>query len=194
MTRIYYIAHPKVQVDPNIPVRDWEISEEGLKQLEELFRNPWTERIQSVYSSPEKKAFDAARRMAERLDLTVNVLKELCGADRSLQKRWLSNEEFKKAANDFYQYPHQSSMSWERAAEVQRRNIEAFNEIIKENSDKKSIAIWGHGDAGTLLLCYLLKVPISRRYDMPQLGCYFIYDSETDRVIQNWEPMESISK
>jgi broad specificity phosphatase PhoE len=193
MAKIYYISHPRVKINSRFPDdKNWELSNEGIKQLKKFFKKNWVSQIEIIYSSNERKTIDSAEKMSKRFNILHLIIRELSGAYRDRAKiGFLKKEEFEKAADNFYRYPKKSPLEgWERAIDVQKRNLRAFNKIIKKSENKKRIAIWGHGDAGTLILCRLLKVPISRKYDQPQLGCYFIYDSETKRVISSWKPID----
>ncbi|MBU0708302.1 phosphoglycerate mutase family protein [Patescibacteria group bacterium] len=193
MAKIYYITHPKVKIDPEKFDKDWEISEEGQDQLQKLLGKDWVSQISIIYSSNERKAADSARMMAEKCCIAHKILDDLCGADRTGGREkhgFLTNAEFKKAADDFYKYPSKSSIEWEKASDAQERNILALEKIINENPPDSNIAIWGHGDAGILLLCHLLGKKISRDYDQPQMGSYFVYDSSTGKIDQLWQPID----
>jgi broad specificity phosphatase PhoE len=50
------------------------------------------------------------------------------------------------------------------------------------------VAIVAHGGVGTLLLCHLSGLPISRDQDQPSTngGNYFAFDRDTLRLIQGW--------
>ncbi len=65
--------------------------------------------------------------------------------------------------------PSESVRGWERAVDAQARIVRAVNRILdaREHGD---IAIVAHGGVGTLLLCHLLKEPISRGRDQPLAG------------------------
>lgn len=189
MAQIYYISHPKVKIDSKTLPKEWEISPKGLKQLEKLFKKPWISKINAIYSSNEKKTIGSAKLTARKLNITHDVFENLGSTNRT-KTSFLTDAEFKTAAENFYKHPNKSSFGWEKATDVQKRNIKALEKIIKENTDNSNIAIWGHGNAGTLLLCHLLSVPISKKYDQSQLGSYFIYNAKTKKVIQTWKPID----
>jgi broad specificity phosphatase PhoE len=50
------------------------------------------------------------------------------------------------------------------------------------------VAIIAHGGVGTLLLCHLSGLPISRDQDQPPTngGNYFAFDQMTLRLIHGW--------
>ena len=55
MRTVYFITHPEVMVDANIPVPDWSLSERGLERMHLLLNQPWVSDITSIYSSTEKR-------------------------------------------------------------------------------------------------------------------------------------------
>jgi broad specificity phosphatase PhoE len=56
------------------------------------------------------------------------------------------------------------------------------------------VAIVAHGGTGTLLLCHLLGVPISRDQDQPPTngGNYFAFDLLTFRLLHGWRSIEEV--
>ena len=189
--KIYYITHPKVIVDSKLDSAEWRISEDGYKQIETLLKERWISDVEKIYTSDERKTRDMAEILSERLGVQKKIIKGLGGADRNSGKTgFLSREDFQKAAEDFYKFPNKSVLNaWDTAKSVQRRNIDEIKKLISENTNSKNIAVIGHGDAGTLLMCYFLSEPISKKYDQSQLGSYFVYDTEERKIIQNWKPI-----
>ncbi len=55
------------------------------------------------------------------------------------------------------------------------------------------VAIVGHGGTGTLLLCHLAGIPISRYWDQTSTngGNYFAFDLLTFRLLHNWRSIDT---
>jgi broad specificity phosphatase PhoE len=55
------------------------------------------------------------------------------------------------------------------------------------------VAMVAHGGTGTLLLCHLAGVPISRDWDQPRTngGNYFAFDLMTFRLLHGWRSIDT---
>jgi len=53
------------------------------------------------------------------------------------------------------------------------------------------VLLVSHGAVGTLLLCHLLGVPITRDLDQPHQGCYFTVDRFDLTVRHGWTAFET---
>jgi broad specificity phosphatase PhoE len=148
--------------------------------------------IRAVWCSKERKAQDAARILAEHLNLSVTELVGLGENDRSATG-YLPRAEFESLADQFFAQPERSVCGWERAADAQRRIVAAVEHVLAASAGcTGDIAIVSHGGVGTLLLCHLRGDVISREHDQPPNngGNYFAFDVATRRLRQGWRPID----
>lgn len=190
MKLVYFITHPNVNVDLTIPVEKWDLSELGHRRLDKMLEQPWVKTIGEVYSSEETKAITSAQKLADFLGVKNTRVKELGEMDRSATGP-LPPEEFNQVVDEFFTKTDQSIRGWERAIDVQHRIIKAVETIIYNSKTNKNIAIVSHGGVGTMYLCYLKKVPISREEDQPSQGHYFAFDAESKELVEGWKPIEA---
>ena len=185
----YYITHPQVQIDANVPVPEWGLSEIGRARALAMLEQPWVGSIRRVVSSAERKAIETAEILARQLGLTVEVRERMHENDRSATG-FLPPPEFETVADQFFANPHKSIRGWERAIDAQQR-ILSEAEAVLGAADSGDIAFVGHGGVGTLLLLSLSNREISRAADQPAGGGnYFAYDVGARRVVHGWRPID----
>jgi len=185
----YYITHPQVQIDADIPVPEWGLSEIGRARAVAMLDQPWIGSIRRVVSSAERKAIETAEILARHLGLAVEVRERMHENDRSATG-FLPPPEFEAVADQFFANPHKSIRGWERAIDAQQR-ILSEAEAVLGAADSSDIAFVGHGGVGTLLLLSLSGREISRAGDQPAGGGnYFAYDMGARRVIHEWWPID----
>lgn len=187
LSTVFFITHPDVVVDPGRPVPRWHLSDKGIARMRIFAGAPDARAVRSVWASDETKAIEAAGILAAAHGLPVGVHPGLHENDRSATG-FLPPPEFEEVANRFFERPEESVRGWERAVDAQNRVRAAFDAIIAEKT-AGDIAIVGHGGVGTLLLCHLTGVPISRDHDQPFQGHYWAYAPETATLLHPWRPI-----
>lgn len=77
--------------------------------------------------------------------------------------------------------------------DAQRRIVAAVTGVLGDGrSDAGDVLVVAHGAVGTLLLCHLLGVPITRQLDqLGPGGNVFSADRITLRPHSTWQPLES---
>ena len=169
LSTIYFISHPEVDINPDVPVPQWPLSEKGRSRMQEMLHKNWIQEISAIYCSTEQKAIDGAEILSSHLDLTYVAVEELGENDRS-STGFLEPIEFEATADCFFNAPESSILGWETAIKAQSRIVNAVVNIAQENTTDGSIAIVSHGAVGTLLFCHLTKKRIDRRWDQPGSG------------------------
>ena len=187
MTRIYFISHPEVVIDPASPVPSWNLSERGLERMHFFASQPELRSITSIWSSTETKAIEAAEILAGVLRIVPSTDDRFSEIDRS-STGFLPPDQHEMVADQFFSTPDKSIRGWERAIDVQQRIVDGFK-AVKPAPPSGDIAIVGHGGAGTLLLCFLAGLPISRQYDQPYQGHYWCYSCQHNAVVHLWKPI-----
>jgi hypothetical protein len=118
---------------------------------------PWIRSVRSVFSSNERKARDGADILVKGLGLSKYTIVMASARTTVLPPASLNKEEVEAAVDTFFAQPHTSVRGWETAAE----------QVLSQAPEEQDAAMIGHGSAGTLLYCHLVRVPISRQYDQP---------------------------
>jgi broad specificity phosphatase PhoE len=192
MPVVHFITHPEVSIDPSIRVPDWPLSAVGLHRVGQLLERPWLTAVRTIFSSAERKAADMARMMADRLGLSPVSIAGLGENDRS-STGYLPKAEFETVADAFFARPDESVRGWERAVDAQLRIIMAVDDALAMVPADGDVAIISHGGVGTLLLCHLKGVPISRTEDQPGRGGgnRYSFDAATRRLLMGWHSIES---
>ena len=167
MRTLYFITHPNVVVNRDVPVPRWPLSELGRQRMRAGLKQPWVRGISAIYCSTEQKAIDGAEILAAHLSLPFTQVEQLGENDRSATG-FLPPEEFERVADEFFARPGQSVRGWEPAVDAQSRIVRAVQQIAKETT--ATTAIVSHGAVGTLLYCHLAGEPIDRRRDQPPNG------------------------
>ena len=81
---VFFITHPDVAIDPNVPVPDWPLSERGRARMHATSVQPWLQGVRRIFASSERKARDAAQILAEGLGLDgYSIVDDLGENDRS---------------------------------------------------------------------------------------------------------------
>ena len=188
---IYFISHPDVVIDPEVPVPQWPLSERGRARMRAMLtQQPWVAGVRAVHASTEQKAIDGARILAEHLGLGFETAEALGENDRSATG-FLPGSEFEATADAFFARPHESVRGWETAAAAQQRIVRAVEEVAASARHGGDLAIVSHGGVGTLLLCHLAGWPIDRSRDQPGAGGgnYFAFDPEAG-LAHGWRPID----
>ncbi|PZU85967.1 MAG: histidine phosphatase family protein [Shinella sp.] len=186
-----YITHPQVKIDPGVPVPLWGLSDIGAERGRAAAARPWASRLKRIVSSAEVKAMETAAILAEASGIGYESVEAMHENDRSATG-FLPPPEFEKAADWFFTHPTESFHGWEKAADAQRRIVDAVEAVLADHDPAALIAFVGHGGVGTLLKCHLSGLPIARSRDQPGGGGNLFAFSLADRRITcDWTPMET---
>jgi broad specificity phosphatase PhoE len=187
VSRVLFITHPEVDVDPAVPVPDWELTPRGRDRMRQFSEGPEVREVIAVWSSRERKAADAAEILAGQLGAEVRRLEQLAENDRSTTG-YLPPELFEPAVQAFFGEPLLSHRGWETAAAAQERIADAIATVLARSPDG-DVAIVSHGGVGTLLLCQLKGTAIHRAEDQPGQGHWYAFDRDSRAVLHGWRPL-----
>jgi broad specificity phosphatase PhoE len=168
-------------------VRDWHLSDEGRARLLRVINAPWVSRVTRVVASSEYRAIETADIFASRRNLPVEVHAEIDDNRRPVSE-FLSVMEIDAAVDAFFARPEESARpGWETAAEAQRRVAAGIDALIENGTGGGDLLIIGHGRIGTLLLCHLAGLPISRDHFQPTAGGnLFAFDCASRKLLFRW--------
>jgi broad specificity phosphatase PhoE len=186
---VRYLTHPEVAIDPNVPVPSWGLNAVGQARARAFAPSAWLSRTTQIISSGERKARETAAPIARALGIEVEVREAMHENDRSATG-FLPPAEFEQVADAFFAEPEASIRGWERAMDAQMR-IRREVDIVLARALEGDVLLVGHGGVGTLLLCSLMRVEISRVHDQPGGGNYFTFAKAHRSVVHRWRPMET---
>lgn len=186
MTKLIYITHPAVVIDPNIPIDEWELSEEGLVAVDRLLQLDFWQEVKYLYTSEEKKAYKVGEAVEVKFGLQFEKIKDLGEADRSSTGIISPVEEYMKVVQEAYKNLALGVRGWESHLEMMLRNAKVIDQL-KQKHQGETLAIIGHGGSGTTLKCYIKKVLPAFAEDPQKTGCYFVADLDQGEILADWE-------
>lgn len=186
-----YLSHPQVQIDANIPVPDWGLSDIGRTRTLAIGKRASLDKTMAIVSSAEKKAVETAEIVASFLSIKPTQIAAMHENDRSATG-FLPPDEFERIADLFFKHPKKSIKGWERAIDAQARIVSETRALCNRQTSG-DILVVGHGGVGTLLYAHFANKPISRIYDQPAGGGnFFTVSLESFRPLHGWLSMEQI--
>ena len=149
MTKVYFVRHAK-------PQHDWQddrtrpLTEEGKKDAKIVLEFFKDKKIDAFYCSPYLRSMDTILETADFFGKEIITYEGLREREKGIngnnagmfQKRWADHNYHEEGG--------------ESIAMVQKRNIEALNRILCDNTDKE-IVIGTHGTALSTILNYYDK-------------------------------------
>jgi broad specificity phosphatase PhoE len=182
--RCLFITHTEVVVQPLVPTPLWHLAEHGRRRARGFAASGALAGVDLLISSTETKAVETADLMGEALGLPTVRSAQLGENDRS-STGFLPRDEFERTADAFFAEPDRSIRGWEPAIEAQDRIVSAVQEAVLTHAGQQ-IAFVAHGAVGTLLLCTLRGVPISRAHDQPRQGSWYAFDAQAWQAESGW--------
>jgi len=179
----------------DIPVPRWGLTDEGRNRVAAVSTRPWLTSVERLVASDETKALETAAIIATATGLTIEVRGDLRENDRS-STGFVPPPRFEQLADAFFAEPDTSVEGWETSRDAQARVVNATSDLIAGSGG--DIVVCGHGGVGTLLLCHLLGVPISRDHDQNGStaarggGNHWAVDRDSGRVVHGWRPIEEL--
>jgi broad specificity phosphatase PhoE len=153
---------------------------------------PLARSLRAIVSSNERKAVESAAFLAEITGLAPLSFADLGENDRS-STGYMPRAEFEAMADRFFANPDESVRGWESARDAQARIVGAVKRVLAIEGLKSPVAIVAHGGVGALLLCALLRAPITRSKDQPgsEGGNYFCFDGASWTLEHEWRSIDS---
>lgn len=186
-----YLTHPQVQIDPEVPVPNWRLSDIGRNRAARFATSDVLGSTEIIISSAETKAVETANIISNIINVPIVIYEKTHENDRSATG-FLPPEEFESVADRFFANPAKSICGWERAVDVQSRITSETQKII-ESYPGVDILMVGHGAVGTLLYCHFAGLKINRKYDqIGGGGNLFTYDLDHRSIIHPWRPIEAL--
>ncbi len=190
-----YVTHPQVQIDANVPVPLWGLSEQGRNRATRFAVRGVVPESAMIFSSRERKAMELADILAARSGAMV-LTDHLMGENDRTATGFLPPALFEEIADRFFAHPAESISGWERAIDAQERIVATVQTALSSVPAGTTAVFCGHGAVGTLLKCHVARRPISRAEDQSRRGdkgggnC-FVFDLDALELLCDWTPMEA---
>ncbi len=148
MTTIYFVRHAEPNYNNHNDAQR-ELTPKGLQDRELATDFLSDKNIDVVLSSPFKRSVDTIKPFANNFNLNITLIDDF--KERRVDSVWI--EDFKAFSinqwNDFTYKYHDG----ETLGEVQKRNISALHEVLK-NYKNKNIVVGSHGTALSTIINY----------------------------------------
>jgi len=105
---LYLIRHPATAVDRRRPSEEWQLSEEGGRQLDGLLKQEFWGEVRQVYSSTEPKAAAVAERASEAYGVPFSLHDDL----RELRRSGFFTD-YERVVEDVFRSPAREVNGWE---------------------------------------------------------------------------------
>jgi broad specificity phosphatase PhoE len=195
--RALYVTHPQVQIDANVPVPLWGLSEDGRLRAEAFASRGVVPTGAMIFSSRETKAMQLADILAKPIGGLV-LGDHLMGENDRSSTGFLPPELFEEMADRFFAEPEASADGWERAVDAQVRIVATVKTALASVPSDTPAVFCGHGAVGTLLKCFVGGRTIARSEDQSRHahrggGNCFSFDLEALKLGCEWTAMEDFA-
>ncbi len=155
MPRLFLVRHGLTLPDPATPPQTWGLDPAGLADVAALAASGRLPAAAAWYSSPETKALETARRLADR---PVTVVPELAEHRRGVH--WFADPgDFRAAVRAAFEQPGERAVpEWEPLAALRERLLPAVRRVLAGHPHD-DVVLAGHGSAWTLLVSELTGAP-----------------------------------
>lgn len=178
MLKIIFIRHGKTLWNSSGRFQgqsNTQLSEEGIIQAQKLAENFPVEHIDAVYSSPLDRAFITGKIIADKFHVPITADKRLCEISFGAWEGLTYNEIHAKWPAEIemlFSRPDETAIpQGEKFTDVQKRAVEALNDIIAQNTvsdENKTVVITAHGGILRALLSHILHMPLRYIWSLRQ--------------------------
>ena len=148
------MRHAETEVDPNIPASDWQLTEDGLCQAEELASAGIFSSVDGIFSSTEGKALQTARPFADRLGIEIMEYSEFRELDRGTEM--LSDTEYLHSVEGLLNRSD-TVLGWELREHALNRFQTRLERIMNKGDFREGLLI-SHGLILSMYFADLLQV------------------------------------
>lgn len=150
MRYLVLIRHSMPEVDPSVPAREWQLSEEGRRRCVLLAREVSAYDPVAVVTSREPKAIETGQILAEGLGVACETAGGLQEHERPWTP-WEGREAFEDKVARFFERPESLVFGEETADQAGRRFRAALEEVLQRHG-QGNLAVVSHGTVMTLLV------------------------------------------
>jgi broad specificity phosphatase PhoE len=183
VTLLHLVRHGQPDVQRLRPAHEWGLAEEAGKGMLALRESGALPNSASWSSSPEPKAVETARFLADGGIVTVDAFREQI---RSVS--WLESEaEYRAAVRTAFEHPQAPALpGWEPLSRTTERVTSAVLHLIANASRSRLVAV-GHGTAWTVLVSELTgSAPDLDAWEAMRMPDHCALDLRSRRLIRPW--------
>lgn len=167
MNKIYLVRHGESEWNILNRIQgqnDTKLTAKGKEQAKKIAMRLKNEKIDLIFSSDLKRAYDTAKIIGSELNLEVNSLKELREINFGIWEGLTTNEIKERYSDEHIIWmtePHKLNIpEAEKLVDLQERLIKTINQLKNENEDK-NILIVSHGASIKAIILGILGIDIS---------------------------------
>ncbi len=153
MKYLALIRHAAVQIEPDVPAAEWQLSANGRTLTRQLAPQLIPYRLNRIVTSVEPKAVETGRILAEELGLPWQTAVNLHEHDRQGVPYFGRHEDFVTAVTRFFTQPDELVFGRETAVQARDRFVTAVNRQLIAHP-QENLALVAHGTVITLYLCH----------------------------------------
>lgn len=146
LKNLIIIRHFKPAIDKKVPVTEWTLDEQGIKDMNNLLESFNFKSISKIHSSPESKALITANLISEKNNIPLYINENIKEVDR--HKAGFIEGDYKELVKK-YLTKSDFEFGWEDLSSVKKRAKEFIKEVEGEN---ETILIVSHGMFLSILL------------------------------------------
>jgi broad specificity phosphatase PhoE len=150
---LVFLRHAATKKDKEIPVSEWILTEEGKDDALKLIDDEYLLDFDVIITSTEKKAYQTAKPLADKLGKEIRQIKELSELNRD-SGELMTKEEYDKMKVKIFEDMNYTDFGWETTQHALDRFKKAVDKVEKEYDGKK-ILIVAHGTVMTLYFAFL---------------------------------------
>ncbi|NPD88414.1 MAG: histidine phosphatase family protein [Asgard group archaeon] len=157
-----FLRHALTNVDLSKPADQWDLSEEGIKNIKEKVQSGVFDDIEIIISSAEKKALQTASFIAKKLDKKIKSNASFNELNRGFSYQTRKSEYDKKVERALTD-KEECADNWESAKSTLDRFLVGVRALNLEFSNRK-ILIVCHGINLSLYFAHLLNIPDNQQF------------------------------
>lgn len=156
MRKLILVKHSLPAIDPNVPAREWHLSDVGRERCRALAEHLSVYHPAAILSSLEPKAIETAQIVTDALHSSFTTMRDLHEHDRS-NVAFETRERFEQQVAEFFLKPDQLVFGAETAAQAHRRFANVVHGLIEEHA-KGNLVIVAHGTVITLFVSRAMQI------------------------------------
>lgn len=179
------VKHAMPALEPGVPSREWRLSAGGRARCIPLADHLAAYIPAIIAASPEPKATETARIVADHLSMPLDVIDDLHENDRT-DIGWLGTDELNARIARFFAEPDQHVMGNETADEAHARFAAAVEGVCARHRQGNSVIV-AHGTVITLFVARhagLEPFPFWKRLGLPSFVVLSLPEYAVQRVVE----------
>jgi broad specificity phosphatase PhoE len=183
VTVLHLVRHGQPDVQRLLPAHEWRLAEQARGEMLALRESGALPASASWSSSPEPKAVETARFLADGEIVTVHAFREQIRSGN-----WLESEaEYRNAVRTAFEHPQSPALpGWEPLDRTRERVTSAVLHLVANASRPQLIAV-GHGTAWTVLVSQLTgSAPDLDAWESMLMPDHCVLDLTSGMLMKPW--------